>query len=213
MSLQKIHIILVDDHEIVMDGIESLLNAANDLQVVGKASSAAAAETLIQQLRPDLVLTDISMGEVSGLELTKRILQRFPSVKVMVLSMHDGVQYISSLLEAGASGYLLKNVKQEELFKAIHSVMAGETFIQSSLLESYTDARKHLEATPKRSALTPRELEIIRLIAQERTTAEISQQLYLSEKTVETHRKNIGRKTGAKTAISLLKYAREHGIL
>jgi DNA-binding NarL/FixJ family response regulator len=213
MSMQKIHIVLVDDHDIVMDGVESILKNAPNLEVVGKASSVTIAETLIQQLRPDLVLTDISMGEVSGLELTKRIKQQFPLIKVMVLSMHDSVQHISSLLEAGATGYLLKNIKQDELFEAIHMVMLGQRYIQKSLLESYTRARKQLETAQKQSALTPREIEIIQLIAQERTTVEISRQLYISEKTVETHRKNIGRKTGAKTAISLLKYAREHGIL
>ena len=213
MNMQKTHILLVDDHDIVMDGIESLLKHAPDLAVVGKASSAAVAETLIRQLQPDLVLTDISMGEVSGLELTKRIKQQFPKVRIVVLSMHDGVQHITSLLEAGALGYLLKNIKQDELFVAIRTVMNGQSYIQTSLVESYTRARQQLEATQRQSALTPREIEIIRLIAQERTTAEISQQLYLSEKTVETHRKNIGRKTGAKTAISLLKYAHEHGIL
>lgn len=213
MSMQKIHILLVDDHDIVMDGIASILKSASNLEVVGKASSATAAETLVRQLQPNLVLTDISMGEVSGLELTRRIRQQFPLIKVMVLSMHDSVHHISSLLEAGASGYLLKNVKQEELFTAIQTVVAGQCYIQHSLLESYTRARKQLEATQKQNALTPREIEIIQLIAQERTTAEISRQLFLSEKTVETHRKNIGRKTGAKTAISLLKYAREHGII
>jgi len=213
MSQHKIHIILVDDHDILLDGIASILQQAANLRVVGKASSARVAETMIQQLQPDLVITDISMGEVSGLELTKRIRQQFPLVKVMVLSMHDSVQHIYSLLEAGASGYLLKNVKQEELLSAIQLVMAGQRYIQKSLVEGYLRARKQLETADKQNVLTPREIEIIQLIAQERTTAEISRQLYLSEKTVETHRKNIGRKTGAKTAISLLKYAREHGII
>lgn len=211
--MQKIQILLVDDHDIVLDGIASILKNAPHVEVVGKASSATAAEVLVRQLQPDLVLTDISMGEVSGLELTKHIKQQFPAIRVMVLSMHDNVHHISSLLEAGATGYLLKNVKQEELFDAIHSVMAGQRYIQQSLWENYIRARHQLEAVQKQNVLTPRELEIIRLIAQERTTAEISRQLYLSEKTVETHRKNIGRKTGAKTAISLLKYAREHGLI
>lgn len=196
-----------------MDGIESILKTAPHVNVVGKASSVAIAEELIVQLQPDLVLTDISMGEVSGLVLTQRIMQQFPLVRVMVLSMHDNVQHISSMLEAGAMGYLLKNVKQDELFAAIKAVMAGQCYIQKSLLASYTSARRQLETAEKQSALTPREIEIIRLIAQEYTSAEISRQLFLSELTVETHRKNIGRKTGAKTVISLLNYAREHGLL
>lgn len=211
--MKKIKIILVDDHDILMDGIASILNEAQDLQVIGKASSAMIAEELIQKMEPDLVLTDISMGEVSGLELTKRITNKYPLIKVIVLSMHDHVQHISSLLEAGALGYLLKNVKQDELLLAIKHVMNGRQYIQQSLAGVYARSRQQLKLAEKQSPLSPREIEIIRLIAQELTTTEISRHLFLSEHTVETHRKNIGRKTGAKTAVALLKYARENGLL
>jgi DNA-binding NarL/FixJ family response regulator len=211
--LETIKVILVDDHDILMDGIGAILNEAPYIQVVGKASSAVMAESLIQKHLPDLVLTDISMGEVSGLVLTKRITYQFPLVKVLVLSMHDDMQHISSLLEAGAMGYLLKNVKQSELFIAIENVMAGRQYIQQSVAGNYARARQLQEAARKQSQLTPRELEITRLIVSDLTTAEISRQLFLSEHTVETHRKNIWRKTGVKTAIGLLNYVREHGLL
>jgi len=211
--VETVKIILVDDHDILMDGIESILKGDPYCQVVGKASSAEIAEHLIQQLRPDLVLTDISLGEVSGLELTKRIKAQFPALQVMILTMHDSVQQISSLLEAGAKGYLLKSIKQDELFLAIRTVMADQQYIQQSLIESYTRARQQLQKAEKQSVLTPREIEIIRLIAKEHTTAEISRQLFLSEHTVETHRKNITRKTGAKTVIGLVNYAKEQGLL
>jgi DNA-binding NarL/FixJ family response regulator len=211
--MEKVKIILVDDHDILMDGIESILSDAPNLQVIGKASSAPVAEKLIKRLQPDLVLTDISMGEVSGLDLTKSILHQFPLIKVIVLSMHDSVQHISSLLDAGAMGYLLKSVKQEELFVAIKKIMGGQRYIQQSLAGDYIRARQQLQTAEKQSILSPREIEIIRLIAQEQTTVEISRQLFLSEHTVETHRKNIGRKTGAKTAIALLKFAKEKGLL
>lgn len=197
----------MDDHDILMDGIESILNESSHLQVVGKASSAAIALTLIRQQQPGLVLTDISMGAVSGLELTKLITHQFPLIKVMVLSMHDDVQHISALLEAGAMGYLLKNVKQDELFLAIDNVMAGRQYIQHSV------AWQRQQATQKQHPLSPREIEIIRLIALDLSTTEISQRLFISEHTVGTHRKNIGRKTGVKTIIGLLNYAREHGLL
>lgn len=196
-----------------MDGMESILNEAPHIQVVGKASSAAAAEALVENLGPDLVLTDISMGEVSGLDLTRRLAQAHPLVKVLVLSMHDEVQHIASLLDAGAMGYLLKNVKQEELFAAIEHVMAGRQYIQRSIAGHYARARQRQEDAQKQSLLSPREIEIIRLIARELTTAEISRQLFLSEHTVETHRKNIARKTGVKTVVGLLNYARERGLL
>lgn len=211
--MEKIKVILVDDHDILMDGIASLLSDAQHLKVVGKVSSGAAAEDMIRRLQPDLVFTDISMGDVSGLELTKRISAQFPLIKIIVLTMHDSVQYISSLLEAGAQGYLLKSVRQEELFAAINQVMSGKQYIQQSLARSYARAAGDKDAAQKRSKLSPREIEIIKLIAEEKTTAEISRQLYLSEHTVETHRKNIGRKTGVKTPVGLINYARENGLI
>ena len=211
--MEKITIVLADDHDILMDGIESILNDSPNLQVVGKASSATAAEDLVQKLQPDLLLTDISMGEVSGLSLTKNIMQKFPQTKIIVLSMHDDMQHVSSLLEAGALGYLLKNVKQPELYEAIEHVMAGRQYIQQMLAGSYTRFNQQKKEGRKNSQLTPREIEIIKLIANEMTSAEISRELFLSEHTVETHRKNIIRKTGDKTVIGLLNYAREHNVL
>ncbi len=211
--MEKVKIILVDDHDILMDGIESILNECPQIQVVGKASSATIAEELIRQHKPELVITDISMGEISGLELTKRITNQFPLTRVIVLSMHDSMQHITFMLDAGAMGYLLKNVKQDELFLAIEHVMAGNQYIQQSIKANYARASQRRQAAEKNSPLSPREIEIIRLIAQELSTAEISKQLFLSEHTVETHRKNIGRKTGVKTVVGLLNYAREHDLL
>lgn len=211
--MEKIKVILVDDHEILMDGVASILNDASNIQVVGKASSVAIAKNLIQRHQPDLVLTDISMAEESGLELTTWVTHQFPLIKIIVLSMHNSVQHISSLLEAGASGYLLKSVKQDEMFVAIEIVMAGKQYIQHALAAEYIRARQQKKEVEKQCLLSPREIEIIRLIAQQHTTAEISRQLFLSEYTVETHRKNIGRKTGVKTVIGLVNFAREQGLI
>lgn len=213
MHLDKIRIILADDHDILIDGIESILNEAPHLQVVGKASSANAAEALVKKLQPDLLLTDISMGAVSGLDLTKRVLQQFPLTRIIVLTMHDDAQHITDMLQAGALGYLLKNVKQAELFTAIEQVMQGQQYIQQSLAAAYNRFIQQKKQNKKNSQLTPREIEIIKLVAQEMTTAQISRQLFLSEHTVETHRKNIVRKTGAKTVIGIVNYARENGLL
>lgn len=213
MLLDKIRIILADDHDILIDGIESILNEAPHLQVVGKASSADAAEALVKKLEPDLLLTDISMGAVSGLDLTKRVLRQFPLTRIIVLTMHDDAQHITDMLQAGALGYLLKNVKQAELFTAIEQVMQGQQYIQQSLSAQYNRFIQQKKQNKKNSQLTPREIEIIKLIAQEMTTAEISRQLFLSEHTVETHRKNIVRKTGARTVIGIVNYAREKGLL
>jgi DNA-binding NarL/FixJ family response regulator len=210
---ETIKILLVDDHDIVMDGIASILNEVPHLQVVGKATSAAIAEGLIRRYRPDLVLTDISMGKVTGLALTEWIMQQFPATKIIVLTMHDGLQHITEMLEAGAMGYLLKNIKQEELLAAIESVAAGRPYIQHSLAPSYARSLRQRQAAEKQSPLSPREIEILRLVAQDMTSAQISRQLFLSVYTIETHRKNIVRKTGVKSVIGLVNYAREQGLL
>lgn len=209
----SIKVLLVDDHDIVMDGIASIVSEAPNLRVVGKASSVDMAKELLSQLTPDLVLTDISLGESTGLELTKYITGKYPSIKVIVLTMHDSVQHITSLLDAGAMGYLLKNVRQNELFLAIQKVMEGKQYIQQSIAVRYTKSLNAQQEAAKQSQLSPREIEIIRLISKEFTTSQISKELFLSEHTVETHRKNIIRKTGVKSIVGLMNYAREQGLL
>jgi DNA-binding NarL/FixJ family response regulator len=206
-------ILLVDDHDIVIDGMAFILNEVPHLQVVGKATSAAIAESLIRRCQPDLVLTDISMGEVSGLALTEWIIQHFPATKIIVLTMHDSLKHITEMLEAGAMGYLLKNVRQEELLAAIECVAAGRPYIQQSLAPSYARSLRQLQAAEKQSPLSPREIEILRLVAQDLTSVQISRQLFLSVYTIDTHRKNIFRKTGVKSTIGLLNYARQQGLL
>lgn len=208
-----ISVVLVDDHEILLDGIASILGDQPGIRIVGKASSAEAAEALVEQFHPDVLITDVSMGGRSGLWLTEEVRARFPLTRIIVLSMHDGVQHIHSLLEAGADGYLLKSVKQEELLQAISKVMAGEQYLQQSLAPSYARALRQQQDAEQQSTLSPREIEILRLVVQGHSTAEISARLYLSEMTVKTHRKNIGRKTGAKTPLSLARYAGDNGLM
>ncbi len=207
--MKRISIILVDDHDIVMDGIASLLSEDPTLFITGKASSVDMAQEMISSILPDIVLTDFSLGKSTGLDLTKFIVENHPSIKVIVLTMHESVQHISSMMEAGAMGYLLKNVRQPELLEAIQKVMNGEQYIQQSVSELYQRSKKTL----KTSLLSPREIEIIRLIAQEYNTGQISKQLFISEHTVETHRKNILRKTGVKGIVGLINYAREQGFV
>ncbi|RYZ20026.1 MAG: response regulator transcription factor [Chitinophagaceae bacterium] len=213
MNRERTTIVLVDDHELLLDGISSILEDRPQVAVLGKATSAEDALPLIARLQPDLVLTDISMGQQSGLWLTKTLGEQFPLIRVIVLSMHESTQHISSLLEAGARGYLLKNVKPEELLTAIDRVMKGEQYLQRSIEVAYQRSVRQQQAAGAESRLTPREVEIIRLIVQGLSTPEISKTLFISEFTVETHRKNIGRKTGARTPLTLIKYAQQNGIV
>lgn len=211
--MNRITVLLVDDHDILMDGIASLLSEATYISVIGKASSPALAEKIIEKQNPDIILTDISMGEISGIDFTKSTLHKYPSIGIIILSMHDDMQHIKAAFDAGARGYLLKNVRGEELFQAIHLIADGKMYIQTSLNEKYSRARRQMEQAVTKSLLSPREIEIIRLIAQDLTTVEISHRLFISENTVETHRKNIGRKTETRTAIGLINYARQHHLI
>lgn len=207
-----IKIYLADDHDILLDGIEAILKNAG-MAVVGKANNAEMAITGIKKFNPDILITDISMGATSGLQLTEEVKRSQPQVHVIVLSMHDDFLNMDTLLKAGASAYLLKNVSNQELLIAIKRVMEGEIYIQQSIAGKYRQACKENEKLKQKSILSPREIQIIQLMANEYSTAQISKALFISELTVETHRKNIWRKSGAKSIISLLDFARRAGIL
>ena len=209
--MKAIKIILVDDHEILMDGVAALLNDLPGLEVVAKAANVGDAMDHIKQLAPDIVITDISMGAEGGLELTKKLSAEFPLVRVIVLSMHNNASHIQALMEAGARSYLLKSVRGPELLKAIETVMKGGEYIQQELVGKYMSHGQGPKSIEQ--LLSPREVEIIRLIAKEMTTLEISDHLFISQFTVETHRKNILRKTGSKSVIGLLNYARKHDLI
>jgi DNA-binding NarL/FixJ family response regulator len=209
--VNKTQVILVDDHDLVLDGIASILNDAADIEVIHKATSVAGAIQYIQQRQPDLVITDISIGPSSGQELIDYIINHFPQIKIIALTMHNSLQYLATLLDAGVMGYLLKNTARTELYTAIKQVMAGQPYIQQSLAARYVQYRR--QAEQDKTLLSPREMEIIRFIVQGCSTKEISRRLFISEQTVETHRKNIGRKTGAKTPLALMEFAKEQHLI
>ncbi len=210
---ETIKILLADDHHLLMDGIESLFIDSPHIVVVGKASSVPDAEALINTTKPHILITDISMGESSGLDLTRSVTAMHPLIKIIVLSMHEDVHHVLSLMQAGASGYLLKNVKRIELLKAIDEVRQGKTYIQQSLAAAYGRALQRSEKAEINHNLTPREIEILRLVAAGNTSAKISKDLFLSEFTVNTHRKNIGKKTGARSAVGLIHFAQKEGLI
>ncbi len=209
--MKYIKIILADDHDLLMDGIASLLHDVPQFKVLAKASDVLQAMDDIKALQPDLVITDISMGEKGGLELTRFIASEYPLIKVIVLSMHDDVSHIGTMIDAGANGYLLKNVRQQELQQAIITVMEGGQYVQQSLSTKFAKAMQ--QDKQEKPLLSPREIEILRLIALEYSTLEISERLFLSPHTVETHRKNIIRKTKVKSVVGLINFGRSNGIL
>jgi len=211
--MEKIKVFLIHDYDALMDNVESILSDSESIVVVGEADSAALAVQLIRTKTPDIVLADVSVSEKVGADLTKLIKREFPKIKVIVLSMQDDFINISKMIKSGANGYLLKNVKFHELHKAVNKVMLGETYIQNSITAKFINGYQRENHTREANILSPREVEIIRLIAKEYTSADIGKMLFISEHTVETHRKNIWRKTGVKSIVGLLNFAHEHQLI
>ncbi|WP_319544784.1 response regulator transcription factor [Ruegeria conchae] len=201
-------VLIVDDHPMVAEGIQSLLESFDEIDVVGTLSNGQEAVDQATQLEPDVILMDLNMPGLSGLNATEIILERLPETRILILSMHDSPEYISTALSHGAKGYILKDVPTEEIKQAIDAVMRGERYL-------CTGARGSLE--PKegdtREALTGREQTILLELAQGKSNKEVAQSLDISVRTVETHRKNIKRKLGISSTAGLTRYALEHGVL
>jgi two-component system nitrate/nitrite response regulator NarL len=209
VSFLKIYI--VDDHQMLIDGLKALLSDEKHISLVGENTSAKVALKEVGEYRPDIVLTDINMPEMDGIELTREIKKQQPEVKVIALSMYGERETISDMLKAGVSAYILKNTGKQELLKAIEKVASGGTFFSDEV--SAEMMRTYPEQAAKEISLSQREIEVIELIAQEYTNAKIAEALFISERTVETHRKNIFRKTDTKSVIGLLKYCVDKRII
>ncbi len=211
---EKITIFIVDDHQMLIDGIKALLKNDKKFDVIGSSTKSFECEETIVQANPDILLTDVQMPEVNGLELTKRIKQKLPHLKVLVLTMFCDKSMISDMISAGVSGYILKNTGKEELKEALLKIYSGGLFfsdeVAAEMMKSITN---NIVDDEKRAHLTERELEVVKLIAEDYNNAKIAELLFISERTVETHRKNIFRKTDTHTALGLVKYAKETGIL
>ncbi len=214
--MSKIRVLIVDDHGIVRAGIRSLLEDYADIEVVGEAGSGWKAIEQTIRLQPDVVLMDIAMGDLSGLEATQEIKERAPDVNVLALTMHDREEYFFAMLRAGALGYVLKESEPHELLAAIRAVHRGEAFLSpvvaKAVLEDYLAQRTH-QAQPHPGDLTLREQEVLRLAAEGKTTREMAEMLHLSVKTVEKHRASMMHKLGLQSVPDLIKYAIRKGLI
>lgn len=207
--IEPIRILLVDDHAIVREGIAALLEGLSEVRVVGQASNGLEALQLAAQLKPDIVLMDIAMQGMDGLTATIQFRHDQPDVKVLILSMHCEPEYVQTILQAGARGYLTKDTASEdELLRALQTVYQGAVYIGSN-------ASKQLFTDPvipmgtSKQLLSERELEVVKLLVQGASNKRIGQQLTISDRTVETHRQNIHRKLGTRTTADLIKVALE----
>lgn len=209
----KIKIILVDDHRLVRDGIKALLTGTNNIEIIGEASDGKELIHLLISLRPDLLIMDISLPEVSGIELTKTICKEYPGIKVLMLSMYNSEDFILGSIKAGAKGYLPKNTSRNELLEAIYAIESGEDFFSESvskiMLKSYvrraTDDEKSMDKSSE--ILTARETEVLKLYVEGLINKEISDKLDISIRTVETHKNHIMRKLGLKSTVEMVKFA------
>lgn len=195
----------------LIDGLKALLNGEPHISIVGENTLPKVAAKEIIEYRPDIVLTDINMPEMDGIELTKTIKKQNPEIKIIALSMFGERETISDMLKAGVSAYILKNTGKQELLSAIEKVANGETFFSAEV--SAEMMKPSTISETKEITLSLREIEVIELIAKEYTNAKIAEALFISERTVETHRKNIFRKTDTKGVIGLLKYCVDKRII
>ena len=215
--MPKIRVLVVDDHTIVRDGICSLLGLTPDIEVIGEAANGREALEVLRKLMPDVVLMDIAMPIMSGLEATRRITKEFPKIKVLALTQYDDREYVFPVIEAGACGFISKTAASSELASGIRSVYLGDSFLSPSvarlLVESHRQGVSIVRSHDPYEQLTDREREILKLLVEGHTTQEIADMLVVSHKTVEGHKTTLMAKLDIHNRIDLVKYALRKGII
>lgn len=215
--MQEIKVLIVDDHAIVREGLRAIMESHPEIKVVGEATDGEAALIKVKESGPDVVLMDITMPRMNGLEATRRIKQADPDTKILVLTMHEEDDYFFKILEAGASGYFVKGGSSQELLRAVKSVSEGNAFIYPTmakrLLTDYLQRAGSNQDLAQQNSLSNREQEILRLVADGRSNQEIGDLLFLSPATVQTHRAHIMAKLGLHNRTELVKYALRQGFI
>jgi DNA-binding NarL/FixJ family response regulator len=211
-----IKVLIADDHQIVREGLRSMLEKEPEIRVVGEAEEGRTTLRLARELAPDVIIMDVAMPELNGIEATRQITAEFPTINIIALSMHDDRRFVLNMLKAGAKGYLLKDSAFKELAKAIRAVVANKTYLSSEIADIVV--KDYLaSATSDESSvftmLTPREREVLQLIAEGKTTNQTAEHLHISIKTVETHRTQIMAKLKVKGIAELTKYAIREGLI
>lgn len=213
----KYKIILAEDHTILREGLKSLLSAEPEFEVVAEAEDGREAIRCVKEWKPDLILTDLSMPRMNGMEAIREIKRESPKTKVLVLTVHKAEEYILATLKAGADGYLLKDSNRAELVMAAKKVLSGKPYISPEIservIEGYLEGRKNLKTQTAWETLTPREREILKLIAEGYKNKEIAEELCISVKTVEKHRSNLMEKLDLHNAQGLTTFAIDHGLV
>lgn len=212
-------IVIIDDHPLFREGLKSIIARARQFDVVGEAGDARKGLEDVKKYNPDLVIVDISLPDKSGIELARAIRSRFPGTRIIIVSMHSKIDYIVEAFQAGATGYIVKESASDRLILGLETVLNGEYFLDSSISHAVVEKllKEPLKDTRVEDAdygsLTPREQEVMRLLAEGFAVKEIAEKLYISPKTVENHRSNLMRKLGLRNAIELARYAARLGLI
>lgn len=210
-----ISILIADDHQLFREGLVNLINGNNEMKIIAQAENGRQAVDMASEMNPDVILMDIGMPEINGIEATRILKKKHPEVKIIALSMHSDKQYIKGMLEVGASGYLLKNSTVDQTKEAIRNVHQGKKYLSSAITEALIDNYLGKDAPNGFDAgdLTNREFQILKLYAEGKETREIAKMLFLSVKTVGTHRQNICEKLKIRNTADMVKYAIKHEII
>ena len=216
--MEIVNILIADDHQLILNGITDMLKPYKRYKIVGKAMDGKEAVEKAFELKPDIIFMDISMPGLNGIEATKIIVEKLPGIKILALTQHDENEYVLQILNAGGSGYLLKNSKKEEFEEAIESVLRGKKYLSREISDQMINDLLHQHSGRRNEKneeihLTKREIEIIQKIADDMSNQEIADELNISLRTVETHRRNLMQKLKVKTVVALLKYASQHNII
>ena len=212
----KTQILLVDDHKIVRQGLRTLLESDERLTVIGEADNGREALDRLEQINPDLVIMDVAMRELNGIDATRQLLSSRPTLKILALSMHADRLYVSQMLQAGAAGYLLKECAYEELSKAIDTILDSKVYLSPEIagvvVEDYLSVQAQSSESQARSPLTVREREVLQLVSEGKSTKVIARDLHVSSKTIESHRKRLMDKLHMHSIAELTKFAIRQGL-
>jgi DNA-binding NarL/FixJ family response regulator len=213
---EKIRILLADDHQILREGLKYILDTQPDMIVAGEASDGRQAVREAKRINPDVLIMDIAMPELNGIEAARQILAVSPSIKIIILSMHYSTEHIYQALQAGAKGFVIKDAAGKELMRAVRTVYGGHRYLSEKvdeiLIEDYLMQRHEVQLKSPLENLSSREREILQLVAEGKTSAAIAEILFISQKTVETYRSRLMQKLGLKDTTALVKFAITHGL-
>ncbi|MES2520935.1 MAG: response regulator transcription factor [Bacteroidota bacterium] len=209
-------VIVVEDHQILLESISLLISTIPEIELVGKASNGQKAMQILEKESVDIIVSDVMMPVMNGVELVWKVKQQYPKIKILMLTVSEDAQTIKDALQAGADGFIFKSAEKEELEEAISSLINNKKYFSDKAILSLAEAQNEVYISEKealKSILTDREIQILKLISQELSGIQIAEKLFISPTTVESHRKNLFQKIGVNTSVGLVKYALKHGIL